>query len=378
MRIEFEKFISDNRDSVYKTLRELAIISAPSGHEEKRAEYCLEFLKKCGGNNAYIDCVNNVVLPLNIGMSNEITVLAAHTDIVFDYDVPLIYEEKDGNIYCPGIGDDTVCVVVLLYTAKFFLEKGIFPEKGILIVLNSCEEGMGNLKGVKQLFKDYSGRIKEFVTYDSDFYNIVNECVGSHRYKVEVTTEGGHSFAKFGNANAIAALSGIVGEIYKLEVPHKEGKTTTYNVGIIEGGTSVNTIAQNASMLCEYRSDSKECLEYMKERFNDIFHNAATDKVNVDVTLIGERPCSDVDMAKQEELTGRCKKVCEEIYNASINLQSGSTDCNIPLSLGIPAVCVGVFIGDLSHTREEWIEKESVLKGLLCSLTLFCELGNIK
>lgn len=375
--VDFKEFIELNKADMYKTLKELAIIPAPSGHEEKRAEYCLEFLKSVGGKDAYIDSALNVILPINIEGKDSLTVIGAHTDIVFGYEVPLNYEEKDGNIYCPGIGDDTASAVVLMYTAKYFLENNIKPQNGLIIVLDSCEEGMGNLKGIRQLMQDFGGGIKEFVTYDSDFYSIANECVGSHRYKVTVKTEGGHSFGKFGNKNAIAELSKIIGRMYELEVPKREGATTTYNVGTIDGGTSVNTIAQNASMLCEYRSDNKECLEIMKSEFSHIFESAKNDKVALEVVNVGERPCSDVDTALQNALSDKCKKICDETYGVDVFFRSGSTDCNIPMSMGIPAVNVGVFIGGKSHTREEWIDKDSLTTGLLCSLKLVCELCEI-
>jgi len=371
---DIREFIEKNKEDMYKTLKELATIPAPSGHEEKRAEYCLGLLKSFGGENAYVDEALNVILPVNIGDKDNITAIGAHTDIVFGYEVPLDYLEKDGKIFCPGIGDDTASAVVLMYTAKYILENNIKPENGLIIVLDSCEEGMGNLKGIKQLMKDFNGRIKEFVTYDSCFSSIADVCVGSHRYKVTVKTEGGHSFGAFGNANAIAELSKIVSEIYNLKVPKIHGTHTTYNVGTIEGGTSVNTIAQNASMLCEYRSDSRECLEIMKGEFNRIFENANREKTEVEAELVGERPCADVDEKAQHNLALRCKKVCDETYGMDVYFRSGSTDCNIPLSMGIPAVNVGVYVGDKSHTREEWIEKDSVLKGLLCSIRLVYEL----
>ena len=373
--VAFKEFIELNKADMYKTLKELAIIPAPSGHEEKRAEYCLEFLKSVGGKDAYIDSALNVILPINIEGKDSVTVIGAHTDIVFGYEVPLNYEEKDGKIFCPGIGDDTVCAVILMFTAKYILENDIKPENGLVIILDSCEEGMGNLKGMRQFMNDFEGRVKEFVTYDSCFDSIADECVGSVRYNVTVKTQGGHSFGSFGNANAIVELSKIVSEIYKLQVPKKDNSHTTYNVGTIQGGTSVNTIAQNASMLCEYRSDTKECLDMMKTEFERIFESAKSDKVTVDVKVVGERPCSNVDKALQSTLANRCKKVLDEVYGTDIYFRSGSTDCNIPLSMGIPAVNVGVYIGGKSHTREEWLEKASVPTGLMGSLKLVKELG---
>ena len=193
---------------------------------------------------------------------------------------------------------------------------------------------------------------------------VSDRCVGSHRYEVEVLTEGGHSYSAFGNKNAIAELSGIVSEIYSTVLPEKEGRRVTYNIGEISGGTSVNTIAQSAKMLCEYRSDDLELLSFMKARFEKIFKNAETDGVKLNVKLIGERPCAgDVDQRKEEELKNIAAHALKEITGDEIKFTSSSTDCNIPLSLGIPAICIGVYNGYGAHTREEYLEKASIVKG---------------
>ena len=264
MHLQIQKFIKDNTDSLYSILKALCLIPAPSGSEEKRAAYCLNWLKDNGAENAYIDDALNVVFPWCIEESKDITVFAAHTDTVFPDTAPMPYEEKDGKVFCPGVGDDTAHVAILLLTAKFFVQNNIRPENGFLFVYNSCEEGLGNLKGVRKLMEQYSGRISRFVTYDALLGVLHDECVGSHRYKVEVTTRGGHSFQDFGVPNAIAELSKMISKIYQITPPKDRDSRTTYNVGIISGGTSVNTISQSASMLCEYRSGSYLCLEIMK------------------------------------------------------------------------------------------------------------------
>ena len=246
-------------------IRDLCRIPAPSFGERRRAEYCKAYFESFGAEGVYIDEINNVIFPLNCEGSNEITVIAAHTDTVFpDTESYPEFHEDEERIYCPGVGDDTSCVAAIMLTAKYFVENNILPKGGLLFVCNSCEEGLGNLAGTKQLFKDYEGRIKQFVTVDANTGSVVNVAVGSHRYEVTAETEGGHSFSKFGNKNAIAALAEVICEIYKIQVPVRENSTTTYNVGVIEGGTSINTIAQSAKMLCEYRSNNRECLEIMK------------------------------------------------------------------------------------------------------------------
>ncbi len=278
---------------------------------------------------------------------------------------PMPYKDDGEKIHCPGVGDDTASLAVMLLTAKYMIEKNVKPEKGVMFVCNSCEEGLGNLKGTRQIFKDYAGRIGQFLSFDSTLNKIADRCVGSHRYEVEVKTVGGHSYLAFGNPNAIAQLSQIVAQIYDLEIPKRENAKTSYNVGIIEGGTSVNTIAQSAKMLCEYRSSSIECMQIMEEAFDKIFASAKERGVDIRVTRIGERPCmGKVDLDKIERMAKICENIIRETTGFEVEREFSSTDCNIPLSLGIPALCIGVYTGKEWHTRNEWIEKASLPLGL--------------
>ena len=367
MNKKIKDYINKNAELLYRTLKDLCLIPAPSHYEHERAEYCKKWLEKCGAEGVYIDNALNVIFPINCDGSNEITVFAAHTDTVFPDREPLPYHEEGSKVFCPGAADDTASVVVLLLAAKFYIENNIAPEKGIMFVFNSCEEGLGNLKGTRQLFKDYDGRINTFITLDSVLDIIVDRAVGSHRYEVSVYTDGGHSFNAFGNTNAIAVLSNMVNEIYKIEVPQKEGSKTTYNVGVIEGGTSVNTIAQSAKMLCEYRSDDKECLAFMSREFNRIFDKTAQ-TAGVAVKMVGDRPCADIDISKIDALKENIVPIIEETIEKKVTFNSGSTDCNIPLSLGVAAICIGTDIHGKTHTREEWVDKESLKTGLEITL----------
>lgn len=361
-----KNFIDKNYEETLQIIRDLCRIPAPSGKEEKRAQFCLEWFRKNGAEGAYIDDALNAVFPYNCENNNEITVFVAHTDTVFPDTEPMPFSEDDDKMYSPGVGDDTASLAVLLMTARYFIQNKINSPGGVLFVANSGEEGLGNLKGTRQIMKDYAGRVKQFISFDSfSLERIHKTCVGSHRYEVEVNCEGGHSFGKFGAKNAIAELSKIITEIYSIEVPKIGDSRTTYNVGTIEGGTSVNTISQSAKMLCEYRSDSSECLDIMKKRFEEIFSKAKSEDVRVSVKVVGERPCEKgVDPEKKEALANICKNIAEELTGKTVIFDSASTDCNIPLSMGIPAICIGVFCGSGAHTREEWIDKKSIRKGL--------------
>lgn len=370
MNIKIKDYIAENTFEMYQMLEELCNIPAPSHFEHKRAQYCKNWLNNIGAEGVYIDEALNVIFPLNCDASEEITVFVAHTDTVFPDTESLPYFDDGKRIHSPGVSDDTASVVVLLMMAKFFVENKLTPQKGIMFVCNSCEEGLGNLKGTRQLFEDYKGRISKLISFDSNLNVVADRCVGSHRYEVEVLTEGGHSYGAFGNDNAIAKLSEIIAKIYEIEVPNKQGTQTTYNVGTISGGTSVNTIAQNAKMLCEYRSDDKECLEIMQHRFETIFESLRSEKVQVNVKKVGNRPCSNIEFERIEDLKVVIVPVIEEVIGEKISFVRSSTDCNIPLSLGIPALCIGVNMHGGVHTREEWVDKASMSLGLEVAIKL--------
>ena len=237
-------------------IRELSAIPAPSCHEERRAEYCRNWFVRNGFDGVMTDDALNVIVPVNLKESGPLTVIMAHTDTVFPDMEPLPFRETEEIMYSPGITDDTANLAVMMVCARFFKNNLPSGAGSYLFVANSCEEGLGNLKGCRKIMECYGSRISEFVSLDSSCMNrIVTEAVGSRRYLVKVKTEGGHSFSNFGNRNAIHVLAGMIDLLYSVKVPVEGNSKTTYNAGTISGGTSVNTIAQSAEMLYEFRSD---------------------------------------------------------------------------------------------------------------------------
>ena len=376
--MDLQKFSDEKFHEVLKLHRELCVIPAPSNFEDERAQYILKYLKDAGVENAYIDEAKNVICTLG-KPSDKMVAFMAHTDTVFPMDTPLNYIDDGEKIHCPGAGDDTASLAVMLACIKYMKEQGIVPEKTLLFVANSCEEGLGNLKGCRQIFKDYGDKIEYMYTFDASPDEVTNKSVGSHRYNVTAITEGGHSFIEFGNRNAISVLSEIISEIYKIEVPKVGDSRTTYNVGTIEGGTSVNTIAQSASMLCEYRSSDISCLEIMQEKFKNIFEKAKANCTELIVELVGDRPCmsNEIDMDLHRQITNRAKAIQSKHFGMDVKEESGSTDCNIPHSMGIPAVALSNYSGGGMHTREEWVIKDSFKPGLKVSLELILTEGKL-
>ena len=360
---ELKAYIQETLPELKELIIELCGIPAPSHHEEKRAEFCRDWLLRNGASpeQVRIDEALNVVCEVP-GETEEVIVFMAHTDTVFPDREPMPYHEDNGRMLCPGIGDDTANLAVLLMLARYVLTRGLRSRYTVVFAANSCEEGLGNLKGSFQLMKDYGSRTVEVVSFDGYYSGVANDAVGSTRYEVTVRTEGGHSFGNFGNRNAIHQLSRIINDLYGIEVPTRA--RTTYNVGVIHGGTSVNTIAQDASMLYEYRSEDLGCQEEMRRKFEAIVEQYRADGLEVEVRVLGNRPCAgEIDRERQQALTEEVTALISRYSGEEPVVSASSTDCNVPLSMGINAICFGVCLGGGAHTREEWIDEASLPVG---------------
>ncbi len=363
-----EQYIREMQSMLRQLIRELCAIPAPSHEEGARAAYVKNWLENQGAESVFIDEAQNVIWPIGNTGSNEVVVCMAHTDTVFPDRQPMPFREEGGRYYCPGVTDDTAQLAVLLVSALYWKDKN--PRCGLIIVANSCEEGLGNLKGSRAIVERYGSRLRELVTIDgTNLHEIVERAVGSHRYRITAVTEGGHSFGNFGRANAIHELAKLVAALYALPVPAEDGSRTTFNVGTISGGTSVNTIAQEAQMLYEYRSDSRNCLAQMETAFMQAVQKAGREDVQFRVEKIGDRPCAaNVDSERQRALMDRAAEAVRQVTGREPVFRSGSTDCNAALGSGIPAVCIGGCVGGGCHTREEYLELDSLEAG--CRLVM--------
>ncbi|SFP36071.1 Acetylornithine deacetylase/Succinyl-diaminopimelate desuccinylase [Oscillibacter sp. PC13] len=376
-RTECSTYIETHLAELHDLVKTLCQIPAPSGLERARAEFCCQWLERHGVKGVCLDAADNAILALNAYGQQKLTVFTAHTDTVFSDTTPFLPEEESGILRCPGVYDDTANLAVLLMAARFLAEHDVQPADGMLIVADSGEEGLGNLRGCRRLLKDYQGRIARLISFDLTYDQICAQAVGSSRYRVTVGGEGGHSFFDFGCQSAIDGLAQLISALYAVPIPQdSNGSKTTYNVGIIEGGTSINTIAQQASMLYEYRSDSVSCLVEMERSFHAVLTEARNRGWKVNAELLGTRPCANnLDADCQRALIETCSQIIDTHTGSVPAVVSGSTDCNIPLSMGIPAVSFGLCSGKGAHTRKEQLETASLKTGLGIALDVmlhFC------
>ena len=363
---------TDVAQEAHDLLVTLARIPAPSHDEGRRAAFVHDWLIS-QGLDAEIDEALNVTSSYGIKAIGKIALFTAHTDVVFPDTEPLPLEEKDGRIWAPGVGDDTANLVCLLLAYRELVRRirsgELARKRGIMIAANACEEGLGNLDGMKALFARMGRKVETFVSLDGYAPHVVTRPVGSHRWRISCDTPGGHSYAKFGSPNAIERLSTFICAFYQLERPNDE--LVTVNVGRIEGGTTVNSIAQHAEALIEYRSVSEACLATMRKRVERLVEQSAAESVRFTLELLGERPGEGaIDPTRQNALLKTCEHVVEETLGEKVLWGPSSTDANVPLSLGIPATTVGAIRGAGAHTREEWIDSESLAPGVDCALAL--------
>ena len=371
---DMKNYIADCQEELKQLIRDLCAIPAPSGHEQQRAAFCKNWFEKAGGKGVYIDEALNVVCPHHVTPEKPVVVFMAHTDTVFPDLEPMPFVETEATFQCPGVGDDTANLAVMMICARYFIQKDIPSKSGILFVANSSEEGLGNLKGSRAIVDAFGSRMEALITFDGFALNkLVNAAVGSHRYRVTVRTEGGHSFGAFGNRNAIAVLSSIISTLYSVKVPQEGSSKTTYNVGTIQGGTSVNTIAQEAEMLYEYRSDSLLCLQKMQEMFRKVVEAYRATGVEIDVVLVGDRPCAaGVDAAAHEKLCAMAVDSIHRVTGLEANILSGSTDCNASMAKGIPSLCIGLCVTSGIHTRTETLQLSSLPDGCRLCMDFLC------
>lgn len=352
------KYLINNIQYLQDLAIEICRIPSMTGKEERKAFFIRDKLYEITSKEAAVDEAGNIKYLIK-GNSNEMLIIAAHMDTVFMDLQDIMVVRKDNYIYGPSIGDNSINVAALILIIRMFNDLNIKLERDMLFVFDVGEEGLGNLKGIRRIMQDYGDKAAEFIAVDCGYGSIVNTGVGSKRYSISIKTEGGHSWSAFGNDNAILYASKLIQGLYNFKVP-KEPKTT-YNIGIIKGGTSVNTIAQDVEMTFDLRSIDKDSLEKLDSEFIELIEEIKNEKIRIDIKVLGERP-----PGKCNEDT-RLIKIINEVrqeLGLKSDFTSSSTDANIAMSMGIPSVSFGISEGKGAHTMEEYIDVNSLELGI--------------
>jgi len=346
----------------------LTQIPAPPFLEQNRAEYYLTQMQSRGLTDAYIDSEGNVIGIREGSGDGPLFVIAAHLDTVFPLETDVTVEMRDGRYHAPGIGDDGRGLTVLLTLIDAFNSSGIETVGDIMFVGNVGEEGPGDLRGIKAIFRDHPG-IDGFVSIDgSGLARITTGATGSRRFAVEFSGPGGHSFSAFGLASAIHAMGRAITKIGDLNVP--SSPKTTFTVGTVAGGTSVNSIAADAVFQLDMRSNEASELAKLEARVRVVTEQAVAEEnarwnngeISVNFRLIGDRPVGST--ATSNSLVQVAALAYEAVGSPIQELRTSSTDSNIPMSMGIPAITIGG--GGNSggaHSPEEWYSPENSHQG---------------
>ena len=352
---------------------ELTGIPAPGFHEQVRAEAMKRKFEQVGLRNVRIDRAGNVVGERPGAARRPNVVLAAHLDTVFPEGTDVAVKREGAVLRAPGIGDDGRGLGVLLGVARALDEGRVETPGTVTFVADVGEEGLSDLRGMKQLFGDtLKGQVDAFVSIDGSEHGITNVAVGSHRYRVTFKGPGGHSFGAFGLVNPIHALGRAVAAIADFQVP--ASPRVTFNVGRVGGGTSINSIAFDSWFEMDMRSSDAPALAALDARFQKAVDQAVADenarwstgKVTVNKELVGERPAG---RTAESSAIVKTAIAVNESLGLPVHLGEGSTDANVPISLGIPAITVGGggrstgghSLGETFETTESWKGTQRVL-----------------
>ena len=364
---------------------ELTEIPAPPFMEEMRAATFANRLRATGVDSVWIDAVGNVMGFIKGAEGSKTVALNAHLDTVFPEGTDVTVKQQNDTLYAPGIGDDTRGLAMLLTVSKVLQEQVLNPSSNVLIVATVGEEGLGDLRGVKELFSERGPGIDSWIAIDGGAIGRVNnKALGSYRYKVTFDGPGGHSWGAFGLANPHHALGSAMHHFVKAADGYtKTGPRTSYNVGIIEGGTSINSVPFSSSMLIDIRSVEPYRLDEMEQLLNQAVQTALNEQneirrrgeaLTVTVEKIGNRPSGELDPSLP--LIQRAM-AATSYFGAEPELTRGSTDSNIPISLVIPAITIGRGgSGGNAHSLDEWWVNSDGQKAIqLAFLILLSEAG---
>lgn len=344
-------------------------IPAPTFQEDQRATYVGQQFEALGLAEIRIDAQKNVY-GLMKGSNRAIPALmvAAHTDTVFAAETDLTIQRQEDWIYGPGLGDNSMGVGGMLGLARWLHDENFTPDCDIWFVATSCEEGLGDLKGMRAAYDTLKQRVGMVINLEGlAFGHIYHAGIAVHRLHITATAEGGHSWLHFGRPSAVHSILELGAQISRMNVPTMP--RSTFNIGMIEGGQAINAIGTSAGLWLDLRSEDQDTLEEMRQQVYDIMAALSQPGITFEVEVVGDRPAGSIDPS--HPLVEAALTALEQV-NVRGTLERGSTDGNIPLHDGCPTVTIGITRGGNAHRLDEYIETAPVRLGMrqLVLLTL--------
>lgn len=350
---------------------EIQQIPAPTFHESERAQAIENLFVKEKLTEVNRDSIDNVFgcLP---GGSGPPLVVSAHLDTVFPMDTSLKLKRQKGRIIGPGIGDNSIAIAALFGILWSLKHHKVRLPGPLWLVANTGEEGLGDLRGMKAVVERFGSIPSAYLVLEGMAYGqIYHRGLAVRRYLITAHTQGGHSWVNFGRPSAIHALAALVVQLTKIHLP--TSPRTTLNVGVINGGTSVNSIASQASLQLDIRSEEPQALQEIIDRVEAMVPAFFSEGVRFDMEIIGDRPGGEIE--PDHPLVDLAVRVLR-FQGIQGRLNIGSTDANVPLSLGYPAICIGLTTGGDAHTEKEFILTKHLEKGLAQVVDIIGRAGN--
>jgi len=349
---------------ILATMLDLAVqiqqIPAPTFAEAQRMAFLLDRFREEAILEVEQDALGNLYARWPGSGEARPVVVSAHCDTVFPLDTDLRVRRAAGKIHGPGIGDNSIAVAALFGLLRALRRKGFTPPGDLWLVANVCEEGLGDLRGMRAVVDRFGDAPAAYLVLEGmALGQIYRRGLGVQRYRITVETRGGHAWGDYGAPSAIHELAALITRLTAL--PISTSPRASLNVGVIHGGTSVNTIAPRAWLELDLRAEHPATLEEMVQRVEMLVTQARRPGVQVNAEVIGRRPAGEIPPSHP-----LVQKAVEALREQGIQpvLTSGSTDANIPLSRGLPCVCVGLTRGGGAHTARESIEVAPLKKGL--------------
>lgn len=382
-------FLEKDHDRFVRELITLTEIPAPPFKEKQRAEAVLAMLRQLELSDVEIDPEGNVMgVWKGVGGGPMVAVLA-HLDTVFPEGTSVKVKRDGDRLSAPGVGDDTRGVALLLSLIRAMSAAGFQTSGDILFVGNVGEEGEGDLRGVKYLLQKgkYKDRIKRFIAIDGTEQSaITNGGLGTRRYRVTFKGPGGHSYSSFGIVNPAYAMASALAKFSRISVPQKP--RTTYSVGVVRGGTSVNSIPFEVQMDIDLRSESCAELKTLEDQFLAIVREAVDEenkarstregRIAADPKVIGDRPCGETPITAPIVQT---TTAVVRAFGLEPTYHISGTDSNLPMSLGIPAVTIGHGAGSSrAHSLDEYtiVEPKADLHAARVALAIILAVAGVK